>query len=82
MFNRVATVQIRNVPPELHKQLKRRALERNESLSAYLLEELRYIANKPTLPEFIGMMRAQPQITVEQLGATPAEIIQRSRAER
>ena len=44
-------VQIRNVPSELHRQLKARAALEGMSLSDYLLRELRYSLERPTLDE-------------------------------
>ena len=45
-------VQVRNVPDALHRTLKARAAIAGMSLSDYLLEELREIAERPTLAEF------------------------------
>lgn len=44
-------VQIRNVPPELHRKLKERAAAHGMSLSDYLLSEVRYAATKLTVDE-------------------------------
>jgi plasmid stability protein len=44
-------IQIRHVPEELHRTLKVRAAANSLSLSDYLLQELREIAEKPTLVE-------------------------------
>jgi antitoxin FitA len=44
-------VQIRNVPDDLHRQLKSRAALAGMSLSDYLLGELRRIGERPTLAE-------------------------------
>jgi plasmid stability protein len=45
------TVQIRNVPSELHRELKARAALEGMSLSDYLLKELRNALERPTLDE-------------------------------
>ena len=42
------TLQIRNVPDELHRKLKARATAEGKSLSEYLLAELRLIVELPT----------------------------------
>ena len=47
------TIQIRNVPNELPRRLKSRAVEEGMSLSDYVLGELRRIAEWPTREEII-----------------------------
>jgi len=44
-------IQIRDVPETLHRQLKSRAALAGMSLSGYLLDEMRRIANQPTVAE-------------------------------
>ncbi len=44
-------VQIRNVPSDLHRQLKARAALEGMSLSNYLLREVRRAVERPTLEE-------------------------------
>jgi plasmid stability protein len=45
-------IQIRNVPPDLHRKLKVRAAEAGMSLSDYLLETvIRPLAQLPTMDE-------------------------------
>jgi plasmid stability protein len=44
-------IQIRNVPDALHRQLKSRAALAGMSLSDYLLNEIRQVAERPTLDE-------------------------------
>jgi len=44
-------IQIRNVPDDLHRRLKSRAVLAGMSLSEYLLSEVRQAAEKPTLEE-------------------------------
>ena len=44
-------IQIRNVPEELHRTLKSRAALAGMSLSDYLLEEARKLAERPTIEE-------------------------------
>ena len=55
-------VQIRNVPPELHRRLKVRAASAGMSLSDYLLQELRRSAEAPTMDEFLAAVRKRPRI--------------------
>jgi antitoxin FitA len=44
-------VQIRNVPSDLHRELKARAALEGMSLSDYLLREIRQGLERPTLEE-------------------------------
>jgi plasmid stability protein len=45
------TIQIRDVPDELHRELRVRAAAAGQSLSAYLLDEISRIAKRPTNAE-------------------------------
>ena len=54
-------IQIRNVPPEMHRELKARAALEGMSLSEYLLRELRYVVERPTIDEMRKRLsRRQP----------------------
>ena len=44
-------IQIRNVPEDLHRTLKSRAALAGMSLSDYLLQEARKLAERPTIEE-------------------------------
>lgn len=46
-------IQIRNVPDELHRDLKARAARTGKTLSDYLLAELRALAVRPTMQEWL-----------------------------
>ena len=46
-------VQIRNMPSDVHRELKARAARAGMSLSDYLLQELRHIVERPTLEEMV-----------------------------
>jgi plasmid stability protein len=57
-------IQMRNVPDELHRKLKARAAMAGMSLSEYLLREVRYIAEKPTMEEMMKRLeKLTPVIT-------------------
>jgi plasmid stability protein len=43
-----AMIQIRNVPDDLHRKLKARAAEAGLSLSDYILNDVRRLAEQPT----------------------------------
>jgi antitoxin FitA len=54
-------IQIRNVPDELHRKFKIRAAAGGMSLSDYLLQELREIAERPTWAELkVRLARYEP----------------------
>jgi plasmid stability protein len=72
----MSMVQIRNVPPELHKALKARASAAGLSLSDYLVRELQTVATRPTMREWADGVRGLPPTEVAQ---RPAAIL---RAER
>jgi plasmid stability protein len=44
-------IQLRHVPDDLHRKLKARAALEGLSLSEYLLQEVRRVADRPTLAE-------------------------------
>ena len=45
------SVQIKNVPPDVHEILRERAGKAGQSLQAYLLAQLEEQASKPTIRE-------------------------------
>jgi plasmid stability protein len=55
-------VQIRNVPSDLHRQLKARAALEGMSLSEYLLREARRAAERPTLDEIKQRLAGRAQV--------------------
>jgi antitoxin FitA len=69
-------VQIRNVPPELHRKLKARAAMEGLSMSDFVMRELRKALDRPTRQEILDRLRARP---VRRLRRPAAEVI---RAER
>ena len=53
-------VQIRNVPPELHRRLKARAAIEGMSMTDYVLRELRKALERPTRQEVLDRLRERP----------------------
>jgi hypothetical protein len=47
----VATIQIKNVPDEVHRELQARARYRGQSLQQFLLHELSEKVSRPSLQE-------------------------------
>jgi plasmid stability protein len=70
------TLQIRNVPDEVHRTLKARAAGAGMSLSDYALAELRRAAERPTRDEILARIAAR---TPARLRRSPATVV---RAER
>jgi antitoxin FitA len=69
-------IQIRNVPDALHRRLKSRAALAGMSLSDYLLNEIRQVAERPTLDELRARLDRRTRVTPS---IAPTEAI---RAER
>ena len=69
------TIQIRNVPEDLHKKLKVRAAQAGMTLSDYLLSEIEQVAEKPTLDEMMERLRGlepgeldePPEVTIRRM---------------
>ena len=69
-------IQIRNVPDALHRKLKARAAMAGKSLSDYLLDEARRLAETPTYEEMRARLENLAPVAVRE---RPAHVI---RAER
>lgn len=72
----MATLQIREVPPDVHHTLKERAAVSGRSLSEYLLDLLAREARQPTIDEFFERVRLRESVD---LGVTGVDTL---RAER
>lgn len=57
-------VQIRNVPDDVHRQLKARAALEGRSLSEFALVELRRSLERPTRAELLERIRARERVFV------------------
>jgi plasmid stability protein len=69
-------IQLRNVPDQLHRKLKARAVTQGRSLSDYLLEEIRRAADRPTLAEMAERLQHRAKTALK---LSPEEAV---RAER
>ena len=69
-------IQIRNVPDALHRRLKSRAALAGMSLSDYLLNEIREVAERPTFEELRARLARRSPVTSS---LSPAEIIREVR---
>ena len=72
-------IQIRNVPDGLHRRLKARAAMAGMSLSDYLLNEIRRVADRPTVEELRARLERRPAVTS---AAPPAQAVRAERDSR
>ena len=56
-------IQLRHVPDDLHRKLKARAALEGLSLSDYLLQEVRRVAERPTLAELRQRLAQRTPVT-------------------
>lgn len=72
-------IQIRNVPDELHREVKARAARAGMSLSEFLLREVERIVDSPPLEEVLARWaeRERPR-----LSESPADVIRLERERR
>jgi antitoxin FitA len=76
---RMPHIQIRNVPPELHRTLKVRAAKAGLTLSDYLLREVQQAAERPTIAELTERIRTRKLVRLQ----TPsADLIREDRESR
>ena len=75
----MAHIQIRNVPPQLHRRLKARAAEEGLTLSEYMLRRAERDAKVPTLEEAVRKIRSRKLV---HLKTPPAELIREDRDSR
>ncbi|MFN2468110.1 MAG: hypothetical protein ABR521_08305 [Gaiellaceae bacterium] len=75
----MAHIQIRNVPPDLHRKLKVRAAKAGMTLSEFLLREVERAAETPTLDEAIRQIRSR---RLTELTTRPADLIREDRETR
>ncbi len=72
-------VQLRHVPDDLHRQLKARAALAGLSLSDYLLQEVRRMAERPTLAELKSRLAEHTSVTPK---VPPARAVRAERERR
>ncbi len=69
-------LQVRNVPDDVHAELRRRARAAGVSLSEYLLRELERIAARPPIEEVLARSASR------RLDLSMADVVATVRAER
>jgi plasmid stability protein len=72
-------IQLRNVPDELHRKLKTRAAASGKTLSDYLTEEIRAVADRPTPSEMRERLLARMPARVRE---SPARAVRAERDSR
>ncbi len=63
-FHMSTMIQIRNVPDALHRRLKSRAALAGMSLSDYLLQQIREVAERPTIEEMRARLARRSTVTL------------------
>lgn len=66
------TIQVRDVPDDVHQRLTARAAEQRRSLSELVRAEIVEIARRPTLAEMLDRLASRP---VAELSESPAEAL-------
>ncbi len=72
-------IQLRNVPDALHRKLKARAALEGKALSDYLVEEVRKVAERPTLAELRARLHQRPTVKPK---VPPAKAVREERDRR
>jgi plasmid stability protein len=72
----VKTIQVRNVPDEVHRTLRARAAAAGRSLSDYLLDELTRLADRPPVADVLARAASRSG------GAPVKDIVDAVRTER
>ena len=72
-------IKLRNVPDRLHRKLKARAATEGRSLSEYLLNHIRELADRPTLQEMKDRLQDRAPIDVQ---PTPIDMVREERDRR
>ncbi|CAN5563634.1 hypothetical protein BH20ACT18_BH20ACT18_06030 [soil metagenome] len=67
------TLQIRDVPEDVHQKLKKRAEVSGKSLSQYVREMLERNASRPTTEEFLARLATREPVKLSE----PSEVLVR-----
>lgn len=71
------TIQLRQVPDALHRELKARAALAGLSLSAFLLEELRQVAQSTTSEQMVARLKRREPYSGKR---SPTEVLRQIRS--
>ena len=72
-------IQIRNVPIEIHRQIKSRAALAGMSMSEFILQELKRVIERPSREELLDRLAELPG---GELKPSPAKLIRSERDSR
>lgn len=75
----MATLQVKDVPEEMHRELRRRANLDGLSIRDYLLRLIRNDQQRPPATEWLARLRRLEPLD---LGASAADLVQADRAAR
>jgi len=78
LFDMSKMIQIRNVPDEVHKKLKMRALEEGLTLSDLLAREARQLAERPTLAQMRARLLRRERVSLPE---SAAELVRGARGD-
>jgi len=65
----MSMIQIRGVPEQLHRKLKARAALAGQSLSDYLLAEIRRSLERPTREDLLARIASRARVELEESAA-------------
>ncbi|WP_420626685.1 FitA-like ribbon-helix-helix domain-containing protein [Candidatus Poriferisodalis sp.] len=72
------SLQIRNVPEELHRRLKSRAALEGQSLSEFAIRELQRVLERPTRQELAEQVARLDRATVSETAAQAVRAVRDS----
>lgn len=72
-------LQIRNVPDDVHRQLKSRAAREGVSMSHFVLREIERILQRPSQEELLAAIARLPEVTPKE---SPADVLREVRDAR
>jgi plasmid stability protein len=75
----MSVIQIRNVPTELHRQLKARAARAGMSLSDYVLRGIQQTENQPTIEEMLARLESRSPVAISE---STADLVRAERDDR
>lgn len=78
----MATIQIRDLPDEVVRTLKRRAVDDGKSLQQYMRTLLEDLASRPTMEEIVAQIESELEHESPRQGPSSASILRELRDER
>ena len=66
------TVQVRDVPDDVHEVLRVRAARAGISLSEYLRREVSLLARRPSMDEFLAQVSSRAPVDISPVGIVAA----------